>query len=1405
MFPVNIFLDVLKTTLVDRLKYRVELMKSFLARAHALLAACLLVAANGPAWSQTSTLQLIPGNISTFYGTGTAGTSPTEVSTPRGVFIDPLGNLFIANTGTSQILKVTPAGVAKVYAGTGAGSYSGDGGLATAAAMHGPEDIAMDAAGNLYIADSTNNRIRMVTPAGIISTVAGSSTTAGYGGDGGPATSALLNTPWGVALDAAGNLYIADEINDCIRVVNKTTQIITTFAGICTSSGFTGDGGAPTAAKLNAPKGIYFDANANAYITDTGNNRIREIKANSNIINTIIGNGGTNFNGDGLAATATAVDQPSGIAFDAAGTLYFNDVTNRLRRMVNGIVTTIAGTGITGYNGDGIPATSANIGVGPKVAIDANGNLYVGDSSQRIREILAAQSSMAFGNQGQGTTSTAQIVALFNFGASPVTLTSIASTTGFVVQQASSGTNCAAGGAIASGQSCVIAVAFAPSALGAASGTLTVTDNGTTQTVLLSGTGTLAPVTTSVSLTPNPVNLGGNTTATIQVVQPASISTIPTGTVTLATGTTSLGSATLAGGKATLTFGSALVPGTYPVVATYSGDTNFQPGTSPAVALVVNGLATATALAVTPTTPQVLQSETLAATVTHATGSSAPTGTITFSDGGTVVGTAPLGANGGATLSPTLAYGPHSITANYSGDALYNPSSSSAASVTVGPGPVATLTPGLLATFAGTSGTGAGGFSGDGGLATAALLNGPYDVATDFHNNVYIADCNNNRVRKVSAGVITTIAGSGSAGYTGDGGQATKAAFHCPRGLATDSLGNVFVYDYFNAAVREITPAGIVTTVAGNGVVGYTGDGGPATSAELSEGWGVAVDPNENLYIADSGNNVIRKVTSSGIITTIAGNGTAGSTGDGGQSTSATLNGPTKVALDAAGNLYIADTGGNRIRLLTPAGVISTFAGTGAASDSGNGGLATSASVDGPHALAIDAAGDVFIGDRLSSVVRMVNPAGIIQTVAGNGTAGYTGNGGSAMAGEIIAPYGIALDYTGNLYIADTSSIGPEHVIREVIANASVINFGTLIVGSAQPNPLLGKLTNTGASNLVLTNLVLTGAGFTLESGTPNGCTPTTVLAPGASCVYAVGFTYTTPGISTGTLVLTDNAGNVANSTQTVTLAATTVLPTPAITLAISPAIFAPPGATVIMMATLTAPIINPNVPNPATPTGTVTFNANGTAIGTAPLTNGVATLTISTLPLGTYTVTASYGGSSGYQPATTASQTYTIAYDFSLAVTPASGQVQESGSLTGSVTLTPSMGLTAPITLSCSNVPYGYTCVFGSGTFTSDGSGTPFTTPVVIQYTGPTGMLRITSTISFCGLCLFGLALGRRRGRRFVTLLSAALLAAIGVGMMSACTSSAITSAAQASYPVSVIATAGVVSHTANIDLEVH
>jgi sugar lactone lactonase YvrE len=389
------------------------------------------------------------------------------------------------------------------------------------------------------------------------------------------------------------------------------------------------------------------------------------------------------------------------------------------------------------------------------------------------------------------------------------------------------------------------------------------------------------------------------------------------------------------------------------------------------------------------------------------------------------------------------------------------------------------------------AGNGTAGYGGDGGPATSAQLFHPAGIAVDKTGNLFIADCYNNRIRKITpGGVISTVAGTGDAGYSGDGGVATSAKLNGPTGVATDTAGNLFIADYNNYRVRKVTPGGKISAIehffgipigvatdvydnlyivdyhyhcidmvtpggtvyriVGTGNAGFSGDGGPAASANLSSPTSVTIDANGNLFIMDTGNRRVRKVTLDLYITTVAGNGTSGYSGDGGLATSAQFSDPTGVAVDTAGNLFIADTGNNRVRKITSRGVISTAAGNDISGYSGDGGLATYAKLNRPASVVADIAGNVFIADTNNYCIRKVTPDGIVSTVAGNGTYGFSGDGGPAVYAQFSSPAGVAVDAAGNLFIADSRTARIRKVTPDGVIN-TVAGGGTQYPGDSGP------------------------------------------------------------------------------------------------------------------------------------------------------------------------------------------------------------------------------------------------------------------------------------------------------------------------------------------------------------------
>jgi len=392
--------------------------------------------------------------------------------------------------------------------------------------------------------------------------------------------------------------------------------------------------------------------------------------------------------------------------------------------------------------------------------------------------------------------------------------------------------------------------------------------------------------------------------------------------------------------------------------------------------------------------------------------------------------------------------------------------------------------PGTIQTIAGT---GSAAFSGDGGPANRAALNVAVDVSADRAGNIFIADQFNHRIRRIAPdGNISTVAGTGAPGFSGDGGPAVNAQINTPTGIFADAAGNLFIADVANNRIRKVGASGIITTLAGNGSRGYSGDGGPAIAASFLNAVRVAVDPSGNVFIADQSNHRIRRVTPAGTITTVAGNG-AGTpangafSGDGGPAASASLNNPTALAIDNAGVLYFSDQFNHRIRRVALNQTITTVAGNGAVGFSGDGGPAVSASLNFPGGITADAAGNLYFNDDINYRVRRVMTSGTIDTIAGSGTRGFTGDGGAATSAALNGNFGISLDLLGNLYIADSTN----NRIRVVYV---AVTGSTPVISSAGITNAASFATGASPGGLVTifgTNLTRNLTGIVQNAGVP--------------------------------------------------------------------------------------------------------------------------------------------------------------------------------------------------------------------------------------------------------------------------------------------------------------------------------
>lgn len=693
-----------------------------------------------------------------------------------------------------------------------------------------------------------------------------------------------------------------------------------------------------------------------------------------------------------------------------------------------------------------------------------------------------------------------------------------------------------------------------------------------------------------------------------------------------------------------------------------------------------------------------------------------------------------------------------------------------------------TVTPGRgVATVAGT---GVLGYSGNNGVAASTTLANPSAVAYDAGGNLYLADAQNHVVREVlKSGQITTIAGTGLEGYGGDNGVATSAYLDTPTGVAVDSSGNLYIADSHNQRIRKVS-GGIITTIAGTGAAGYSGDGGAATAAQLSLPSAVAIDSSGNVYIADTNNQRIRKITGT-TITTIAGNGEELYAGDGSTATSAVLDLPTGIALDASGNLYIADRHNQRVRMVTPAGTISTVAGSGTVNSSGgfsgDGASATAATLATPRSVSVDAAGNIYIADTGNQRIRQVS-GGTIATVVGSGQQGFGGDAGPATGAILDSPTAIASDASGNLAIADKLN---QRLRTAALPTLTFTNSGVGIMSAAQSV----ALANTGSVSITVASIAFTGP-FTSAAGGSCGATPMT-LTPGANCTQNVVFLPTASGAANGSVVF----GGTGLVPQSVLLTGTAVQT----------------ATTVTLVSNMATPFVGQAITFTATvkptgfgtPTGTVSFYDGTTSLGSSALAAGSASVT-TTLAAGTHTITAVYAGDASFTGNTSAALAPSV-LDFNLTLgTTASGSqtVVPGQPVTYALNLLPVGGaFTFPITLSTTGLPPGATATF---------------TPQVITIgTGPASVaMTIQTAASGASLPhrnLFGAGYGggtlalsllllpfsrwtrsKIRGMRPLTLCAALILSLAAIGGLSGCGSgSGYFGQPQQSYTINVIGTA--------------
>ncbi len=1007
----------------------------------------------------------------------------------RGIAVAKNGDLYAAAYNGSLIYKVSRAtGISTVVAGLLAGGtaakpagykgsqggYTGDGGSALSAKINSPRGVAVDAANNIYIADSTNNVIRKVTAStGIITTIAGASIIAGSGGDGGPATAASFSTPEDVEVSAAGDVFIGDFGNNKVRVIYE--------------------GGAPAAKLISL---------TNAGTTPTVGD-----------VYTVVGGGaGTYVAGSMVPSTSVPIGNPRKLSLDARGNVYvadnsynviwFVDATTGYMRIIAGTYNlTTGGAGCptqTNTFGDNCPGFDATLisGSDMGVAVDSIGSVYITDNgNHEVRRVSTNQSLPA---TAAGATASQLLQVHFAVGDGPAALApfTLAGSADFTISNSSCTVNTDLT------RDCLVSVAFTPTKPGPDAATLTIASTLNGSAIIgISGTGTAAAV--------------------------------------------------------------ALDPG---------------------------------------------------ATASFATGLKAAAGIAQDAAGNTYI--ADTGNN------RILRY--------------------------TGPGAMTVI-----------AGTGTSGSSGNGGPAASATLAGPKAVAVSRSGAIFIADTGNNVIRRIDpiTGNIALYAGGASANCAattdtfGDGCLATSAQFSAPAGLAADNDGNVYVADTGNNIIRELTPDGYVVYIGGaTAVCGLTGtdktfgNGCPAAGAVFKAPTGIQVDAKRNLYIADTGNNEVREITAAGIVVNLAGTGAPAASGNGGLATAAQLNGPTGVAVDAGGNIYIADTG--------------------------------------------------------NSAIRLVNSLGLINTTVGTLSANGTGTlPGSAFAVQLNNPSGVVANGAGRLIVLDS---GNNRAFSDDRGSVSY-NFGRTNPASSSPTLQIQE-TSTGSASTILGSPLFTTSGtsapFTLTASGSNGCTAGETLAAGVSCLLSGQFNPTALGAVSATYTETGtNTINVPVPFIQFTGTGAVLTPTTSATIVTMPASGTPQYSVPFTVTTTITPSSCNTAAPSCFPTGNVTFFADGTQVGlpVAVTAAGTASQSIPGLPVGAHTIVAVYAGDDFYASSSAPSLAIKVAVGTTKTVVSAN---PAAGPQFADITLTATVTTTVANTFSTGSVNfYAGTTLLGTGT----------------------------------------------------------------------------------------------------------
>lgn len=1208
------------------------------------------------------------GYINTIAGSGSIGSSGdggsallADFKYPTQAVVDSSGNIYIADYGNNRIQKVTAStGLMSTYAGTGTAGSGGVPGVATSAGLSSPYSLAIDGANNLYISDYGNNRILKVNTSGQISLVAGSITgVAGYSGDTQLAVNALLDAPYGIAADSAGDVFIVDYANHRIREVNVLTGDINTVAGNGTSSSTRpANGASALTSSFDQPYAVAVDSAGNLYITDHGTSTIYKVAAGS--IYYFAGTGTAGYSGDNVAATTTKINNPTGLSVDAWGNIFFADTANNRIREVNtnGIITTIAGNGTMAFLGDKGLATSAEVAQPSDVQLDSAGNLYIDDySNERIRAVGVVKATPTVGLSLSPTS----VV----YGAENATFSATVPT-GSSTVTFSNGSGWTSGALAVTGGTVTSSISNATWAAGSYTISAAYAGNAEYQATTTPATFTVTKATPTLSVTSSDLTVSYGSSVTFT----ATISSGATGSITFLDSGSSIGTGTISGTTATFTT-TTLAVGTHTITASYAASTDFNAVTSSSIAQTVTK-ATPTLSVTSSGTPAAPG----ASVKFTATISSGPTGTITFYDSGTSIGTGTISGTAATFTTTTLALGSHSITAGYAGGTDYNSVTSSVFTQAILATPTLSVATSGTPTTYGTSVT-----------FTATISAGPTGSITFYDSGTSIG------TGTISSGkatlAISTLTGgthSITAGYGGnpDYGPVTSSAISqvVNKATPTITLATSVNPSAYGAAVTFTAmlptgPTGSVTfysgsTSLGSGTVSSTKATLTTTSLALGTDSITAKysgDTNYNTVTSSALSQVVNKATPTLTVATSATPSAYGSA----------VTFTATISNNATGTITFSDSG-TSIGSGTISGSTATYT--------------TSSLAAGAHTITASYAANTDFNAVTSSPITQtvnkvtptltvsssVNPSSYSQSVTftaaisngATGTVTFYDSGTSIGTGTISS---------GSATFAISTLATGTHTIT--VGYAANTDFNA-VTSSPLTQTVKMTLPTISVSTSVTPTIYSTAVTFTaLLSSGPTG----TVTFYDSSTIIGTG---TISGTSATLTIATLTAGSHSitaywpgnpnyNAVTSSAIIQTVTQATPTITLSST----ATGNITYGTPVTLTANI------TPTIATGTMTFKAGSTVLGTVSLAGGTAALTTSTIPAGTTSVSVIYSGDSN-----DASSSATIAQ----VVTVATPTLSLSSSTYGPITYGTTITLSATITPSAAT---------GSINFTTSSGGT--------------------------------------------------------------------------------------------------